>query len=73
MTKARSIRQMVLDYKPGMKDKDGKKIPGSIEISTDQIFIDPDKIKDIFIINTNMTPLVPIDLNSFKSICSYLL
>ena len=48
-------------------DKDGKKIPGSTEISTDQIFIDPDKIKDIFIINTNMTPLVPIDLNSFKS------
>ena len=48
-------------------DKDGNKIAGSTEISTDQIFIDPDKIKDIFIINTNMTPLVPIDLNSFKS------
>ena len=48
-------------------DKDGKKIPGSTEISTDQIIIDPGKIKDIFIINTNMTPLVPIDLNSFKS------
>ena len=48
-------------------DKDGKKIPGSTEISTDQIIIDPEKIKDIFIINTNMTPLVPIDLNSFKS------
>ena len=27
MTKARSIRQMVLDYKPGMKDKEGNKIP----------------------------------------------
>ncbi len=48
-------------------DKDGNEITGVTKISTDQIFIDPDKLKDLFIINTNMTPLVPIDLNAFGS------
>ena len=48
-------------------DKDGNEITGVTKISTDQIFIDPEKLKDLFIINTNMTPLVPIDLNAFGS------
>ena len=37
------------------------------EISTDQIPFDPSKMKDIFIINSNMTPLIPIDYTIMKS------
>ena len=33
-------------------------------ISIDQIPFDPEALKDIFIINSNMTPLVPFDINS---------
>ena len=33
-------------------------------ISIDQIPLDPEALKDIFIINSNMTPLVPFDINS---------
>ena len=37
---------------------------GSDPISLDDIFFDPKALEDIFIINANMTPLVPIDLNA---------
>ena len=48
-------------------DENGDPIVSSSEISTDQIPFDPGKIKDIFIINTNMTPLIPIDYTIMKS------
>lgn len=48
-------------------DEDGNEITGVTKISTDQIFIDPERLKDLFIINTNMSPLVPIDLNAYES------
>lgn len=48
-------------------DEEGNEIIGATRISTDQILIDPEKFKDIFIINTNMSPLVPIDINSLKT------
>ena len=37
---------------------------GSDPISLDDIFFDPKELEDIFIINANMTPLVPIDFNA---------
>ena len=48
-------------------DENGDPIVSSSEISTDQIPFDPGKMKDIFIINTNMTPLIPIDYTIMKS------
>ena len=48
-------------------DENGDPIVSSSEISTDQIPLDPGKMKDIFIINTNMTPLIPIDYTIMKS------
>ena len=48
-------------------DEKGEELTGSTKISTDMILINPENFKDLFIINTNMTPLVPLDLNLFKS------
>ena len=46
-------------------DQAGEPIDGNIStIKTSDILIDPLDFKDIFIINTNMTPLVPFDINS---------
>ncbi|MBT3478738.1 MAG: hypothetical protein HOA15_03530 [Candidatus Marinimicrobia bacterium] len=47
-------------------DKDGNEISGSTKIKTSDLLVDPIKFKDIFIINTNMTPLVPFDVNTIK-------
>ena len=48
-------------------DEDGKPLQSTSEISTDQILFNPESLKDFFIINTNMTPLVPIDLTNITS------
>ncbi len=46
-------------------DQTGNPIDGNYStIKTSDILIDPLDFKDIFIINTNMTPLVPFDINS---------
>ena len=46
-------------------NQDGTPIDGNIStIKTSYIPFDPIALKDIFIINTNMTPLVPFDINS---------
>ena len=42
----------------------GSKIDGEGVINISQIPFDPLAFEDIFILNTNMTPLVPYDLNS---------
>ena len=47
-------------------DENGNEITGSIEIETGDIPFDPIKFRDIFIINTNMSPLVPIDVNALE-------
>ena len=41
----------------------GTKIDGDV-ININDIFIDPLALEEVFIINTNMTPLVPYDINS---------
>ena len=48
-------------------DENGKEISGSTKIRTGDIIFDPENIKSMFIINTNMTPIVPFDLNALKS------
>lgn len=48
-------------------DENGKEIKGSTKIDTALIIINPIKFQEIFIINTNMSPLVPIDINAMKS------
>ena len=48
-------------------DGDGKEISGSTKIKTSDILIDPENIQSLFIMNTNMTPLVPIDLTALSS------
>ena len=48
-------------------DENGKELPGSSKISTGDILLDPESFKSMFIINTNMTPLIPIDINSLSS------
>lgn len=53
-----------LDGYIGQKyDELGNLVDGEA-IKTDQIPFDPGALEDIFIINTNMTPLVPFDINS---------
>jgi len=48
-------------------DKDGKELSGTTKIRTEDIIFDPENFQSMFIINTSMTPLVPIDINSLKS------
>ena len=48
-------------------DDDGKELSGSTKISTGDILFDPESFKSMFIINTNMSPIVPIDINAFSS------
>ena len=48
-------------------DKDGKELSGSTKISTGDILFDPESFVSMFIINTNMTPIVPIDINALSS------
>ena len=45
-------------------DDSGSKINGGDAINISQIPFDPLALEDIFILNTNMTPLVPYDINS---------
>ena len=45
-------------------DESGSKINGGDVINISQIPFDPLALEDIFILNTNMTPLVPYDINS---------
>lgn len=46
-------------------NQDGAPIDGNVStIKTSDILLDPIALEDIFIINTNMTPLVPFDINS---------
>jgi len=45
-------------------DESGVKIDGGGAINISQIPFDPLTLEDIFILNTNMTPLVPYDINS---------
>ncbi|MEA1882023.1 MAG: hypothetical protein U9N31_06435 [Candidatus Marinimicrobia bacterium] len=47
-------------------DKDGKEISGTTKIKTSELPFDPIKFQDIFIINTNMSPLLPIDRINFS-------
>ena len=64
-TKLDTVLDDSLDGYIGLQyDKDGKEISGTTKIKTSDILIDPEKLKDIFIINTNMSPLVPIDINA---------
>ena len=44
-------------------DDAGTKIDGDV-ININDIFIDPLALEEVFIVNTNMTPLVPYDINS---------
>ncbi len=48
-------------------DEGGNELSGSTKISTGDILFDPESFKSMFIINTNMTPIVPIDINAFSS------
>ncbi len=56
-----------LDGIIGLQYKDGKPVSGGVNIDTSKIFIDPIKYEKLFIINTSMSPLVPIDITSIKS------
>ena len=47
-------------------DGGGNEISGSTKIPTNSLPFDPIKFQDLFIINTNMSPLVPIDMNTIK-------
>ena len=48
-------------------DDDGKELSGSTKISTGDLLFDPESFKSMFIINTNMSPIIPIDINTFSS------
>ena len=48
-------------------DPNGKEIEGTTKIDTALIAINPIKFQEIFIINSNMSPLVPIDINAMKA------
>ena len=48
-------------------DDDGKELSGSTKISTGDLLFDPESFKSMFIINTNMSPIIPIDINAFSS------
>ncbi|MFQ6612223.1 MAG: hypothetical protein ACE5D2_03870 [Fidelibacterota bacterium] len=56
-----------LDGLIGVQYQDGVKVSGTQAIDTSKIIIDPIKFENIFTINTNMSPLVPIDVTAFKS------
>lgn len=56
-----------LDGKIGVQYKDGKPVSGGTEIDTAKIIIDPLKFEKLFTINTNMSPLIPIDITTIQS------
>ncbi len=55
-----------LDGFIGVQYQDGVKVGGTQEIDTSKIIIDPIKFEKIFTINTNMSPLVPIDITALQ-------